>query len=113
MNRCSLFIGLTLFWLLSWTSTALAVTVHISDDTDVNLAQTSHNYGATETIIVRNVGTGGDRHGFVQFDFSALPADVEISQATLRLCLAKVTAPGLWISTWSKTPGRKARSPRA
>lgn len=62
-----------------------ALTLHATDDTDINLNNPSQNNGDKPSIFVRNVGVGGVRYGFAKFSLGALPTGAVISKATLRL----------------------------
>jgi hypothetical protein len=69
-------------------------TVHVTHDTNINLATPAQINGATTTVFVRNVGAGGERRAFLQFDLSTIPLSVSLEQAQLRLFLSAVNDPG-------------------
>ena len=66
------------FWLLG-ASPAGALTLQATDDSSTNLNQLNVNFGSNTSVFVRNVGSGGARHGFLEFNLSPLPADATIS----------------------------------
>ena len=70
------------FW---WYGASQALTLHTTDDTNINLNQPGQNNGAHAQVFVRNVGSGGVRHAFVKFDLSPLPAGTTVDKAILRL----------------------------
>jgi hypothetical protein len=83
--------------LLLWTVGGHSQTLHATDDSDVNINSPTQNNGANAAVFVRNVGSGGVRHGFARFDLSTLPAGVtgaEIAKATLRLWISDLQNEG-------------------
>ncbi|MEO5738965.1 MAG: DNRLRE domain-containing protein, partial [Vicinamibacterales bacterium] len=71
-----------------------AQTVHVTDDTNINLATPTQLNGATTSLFVRNIGAGGERRTFLQFDLSTLPSGVPVNKAMLRLWVSAVNDPG-------------------
>ena len=72
-----------------------ADTVRVTDDTNINLATPNQNNGASGSLFVRNVGSGGVRHGFLRFDLADLDPSRPIAQATLKLWVVTVENAGL------------------
>ena len=68
-----------------WNLPAQAITLHATDDTNINLNQPNQNNGANAQVFVRNVGSGGERQAFVKFDLSPLPAESTVDKAVIRL----------------------------
>ena len=68
-----------------WSLPAQAITLHVTDDTNINLNKQNQNNGTNAQVFVRNVGSGGERQAFVKFDLSPLPAGSIVERATLRL----------------------------
>jgi hypothetical protein len=81
------------FWLLG-ASPAGALTLQATDDSSTNLNQLNANFESNTSVFVRNVGSGGVRHGFLKFNLSPLPADATISRAVLRFWVNSVNNPG-------------------
>jgi len=71
-----------------------ALTLHVTDDTNINLNTPGQNNGDTQGVFVRNVGAGGVRHAFVKFDLTPLPPGVVVSKATLRLWVSEIQNAG-------------------
>lgn len=111
-------IGLLLAGLLL-AALAQAQTLHTVDDADVNLTTPGQNNGATTTVFVRNVGSGGVRHGFVKFDLGTLPAGItgnEVAKASLRLFVRDVADAGsidihVVLGPWNEATITAASSP--
>jgi hypothetical protein len=72
-----------------------AQTVHVRDDTNINLSMPAQTNGLATTLLVRNSGSGGERHTYLQFDTSSLPSGAPIAQARLRFWVVTVNDPGL------------------
>ena len=75
-------------------SPAVADTVHVLADTNINLATPTQVNGSSTSLFVRNSGAGGERHGYLRFDFTTLPPGTSLSQATLRFWVAAVNDDG-------------------
>ena len=75
-------------------SSSSAVTLHATDDTNVNLAQLSQINGASVDVFVRNVGTGGERHAYVRFDTSIIAPNTAIDRVQLRMWVSAVSTAG-------------------
>lgn len=76
---------------------ALAVTLHATDDTFIDLVATDANFGSNPNLIIQNVdmaNKSGERRVFARFDLGALPDDAEVAKATLRLWVDTVGVPG-------------------
>jgi hypothetical protein len=76
--------------LLLFATPGIADTVHLTDDTNINFDSRTQRNGTSRDVFVRNVGTGGVRHGFVRFDLSSLSPATLISKATLRLFVSRI-----------------------
>jgi len=87
-------ICLAVLLLVLWRAPGHALTLHVTDDTNINLNTPGQNNGDTQGVFVRNVGAGGVRHGFVRFDLTPLPPGVVITQATLRLWVSDLPNAG-------------------
>ena len=92
-----------IWWTLTVCATLAAVlcvspaggdTVHVSADTNINLASPMQVNGSGTSLFVRNSGAGGERHTFLRFDLTTLPPDTPLSQATLRLWVSAVNDDG-------------------
>jgi hypothetical protein len=77
-----------------FVASGYAVTLHATDDTNINLNQPTQNNGASVDIFVRNVGTGGVRHAFVRFELSVLPLNTSVRRAVLKFWVRDITDPG-------------------
>src|SRR5260221_8858939 len=73
---------------------ALADTLNVTADTDINLGTPTQINGSVTSFFVRNTGAGGERHAFLRFNLTVLPANTAISRATLRLYPTAVNDPG-------------------
>jgi len=73
--------------------TAVADTIHVTDDTYIDLTVPAGNYGASGSVVVSNVGASA-RRGFVRFDLSLVPAETGVSRASLRLWVESLSEPG-------------------
>ena len=74
-----------------------AVSFLPSDDAFIDMEQFDRNKGADERLVVRNIGNPvdqGNRHTYIRFDLSTLPADAPILNATMRLFVDQVFNPG-------------------
>lgn len=71
-----------------------AITLHATDDSHINLQAANQTNGNRVNLSVRNVGGGGERHAFVRFDLSPIPATSTIEKVTLRLFTDRVQNPG-------------------
>jgi hypothetical protein len=78
-----------------FVASGYAVTLHATDDTNINLNQPTQNNGTSVNVFVRNVGTGGVRHAFVRFELSILPPNTAIRRAVLKLWVRDITDPGV------------------
>jgi hypothetical protein len=87
-------LGAGLTMVLLCCAPAGADTVHVTDDTDINLNQPGQNNSGAATVFVRNVGAGGVRHAFLRFEVSSLPPGALVSQAFLRLWVSQLQDPG-------------------
>jgi hypothetical protein len=87
------FVG-TLACLIAATSLAVAQSIDVVKDTNVNLNAVNQVHGADETLLVRNVGGGGTRRSFLQFDLSTLPPGSVVSKATMRVFVNSVATAG-------------------
>ena len=90
MRRMISTICLAVLLLVLWRAPGHALTLHLTDDTNINLNNLGQNNGGSQTVLVRNVGAGGVRHAFAKFDLTPLPPGVVISPATLRLWVSKL-----------------------
>jgi len=70
-----------------------ALTLHLTDDTDLDRANPAAINGANTTVVIRSPNAG-ERQGFARFDLSALPASVPVVKATLRMFVRSVTTAG-------------------
>ncbi|MGH8477041.1 MAG: DNRLRE domain-containing protein [Methylococcales bacterium] len=68
--------------------------VFVSDDAYVNAGSVIQNNGGTQTLVIRNVGAGGVRRGFVRFDLSAVPSGLVVDRAVLKVYVNQVSSPG-------------------
>ena len=89
MRRYITFYGIVVI-MLFWATTGFAVTLYVNGDTDINFNQVTENYGTKRYLVVSPT-----REAFVSFDLSALPADMEINHAALKLWVGKLNNPGL------------------
>jgi hypothetical protein len=71
-----------------------ADTLPAVSDTNINLSTPNQNNGTNDLVYVRNTGTGGNRTGFVRVDLSAIPANLPIQSARLRLFVSEVQVSG-------------------
>jgi hypothetical protein len=71
---------------------AHALSLHLSDDADINQAIPTENSGTKKSLNIRNVGSS--REGYARFDLTALPKDAEITLAMLRIYVSDVDVPG-------------------
>ncbi len=76
------------------TTPSRADTVKVAADAHVNFNTPNQNNGEALRISVRNIGTGGVRHGFLRLDLTDLIPGHPIEQATLRLWVDAVEDPG-------------------
>ena len=119
MKRSNIFIGLLFGLLIISTTPVHAITLHATDDTDINLNTPNQNNGGTATIFVRNVGTGGVRHGLVRVDLGVLPSGItgaEIAKATLRLWVKDLDNEGsidfhVVLNSWNEAAVTAATGP--
>lgn len=70
-----------------------ALTLPLTDDTDIDRNNPTSINGASPTVVIRSPNAG-ERQGFARFDLSALPADVPVTKATLRLWVRSITTAG-------------------
>ena len=110
MKRYIAFLGIFIVFLF-WTATGFALTVNVNNDTDINLNKPNQNNGVKKSLVLSST-----REAFVSFDFFALPPDLKINQATLKLWLGKITNPGLIDlhivqETWNELTITAAASP--
>ena len=76
---------------------AFSHTLHVTDDTESNLNKPNENNGKARNLLIKNVGSGGDRHGYFKFDLSSLGASVvgeDVKKATLRIYVHNVDNEG-------------------
>jgi hypothetical protein len=102
--------------LFFWLGSAKAHTLHVTDDTNINLSQPSQNNGASADVFVRNVGTGGERHGYVRFETSPILPNTPILSAILRIWVSQVATAGsidLYVVTgvWTEATLNAAAQP--
>ena len=93
-RACLSTLGILVACLTVAPSPAFAQTVHVKDDTNINLAMGTQVNGTATSLFVRNIGSGGERHTYLQFDMTSVPSDVLINQAKLRLFIVAVNDPG-------------------
>lgn len=74
---------------------AFADTIHVDDDSYVNLSSENQKNGSDTAIYVRNSGGGGVRKTFLFFDVSSIPPSATIAKAILRLYVAEITDAGI------------------
>lgn len=77
-----------------WTLPAGSDTLHVTADTNINLDSPGQVNGSSTSLFVRNSGSGGERHAFLQFSLGTLPSGISVGQATLRLWVATVNDSG-------------------
>jgi len=87
-------LSLAFLFLFLWGAPGYALTLHVTDDTNINLNNPGQNNGGAQDVLVRNVGAGGVRHAFARFDLTPLPPGAVISKATLRLWVSNFQNPG-------------------
>ena len=83
--------------MLLWTSPAVAITLHPTDDTNINLNRVNQVNGTHAQVFVRNVGGGGERQGFVKFDLSPIPTGLQptiVKKVILRLFVNRLQNAG-------------------
>src|SRR5689334_19699525 len=76
-------------------TSASADTIHVIDDTFINLSQPTSNKGNSLELTISNAS--GERRGFALFDVSTLPASLasaQIESATLRFWVKSVNGAG-------------------
>ena len=91
-----------------WPFSALAITLHVTDDADVRIrTKTTHEHSKHserdsdhdssdgDTVSVRHSRHGKQWLGFVKFDVSFLAPDIPIERAMLRMWISKLRQPGL------------------
>ena len=78
-----------------WASPGFTDTVHVTDDSFINLNRPNQNKGTNESVRVNDAGAG--RHGLARFKLSTLPlgtTSLDIDRATLRLFPHQVNTAG-------------------
>ena len=93
-KACALTLGALIVCVVAGARPADAQTVHVTDDTNVNLAMPSQINGVATSLFVRNIGSGGERHTYLRFDLSTVPSGVLINQAMLRFWVLAVNDAG-------------------
>jgi len=98
--------------ILAWPFSALAITLHVMDDTDVRVRgkifsssthknsnhserDSDHDSSDRETISVRHSRHGKQSLGFVKFDVSLLPPNTPVERAILRMWISNLRDHGL------------------
>ena len=85
------FLSLVLF---GWSNVSHALTLHVTDDTYIQLNKPNQTNGKSKKLLIRNMGGGDEGQVFVKFDLSAVPAGADINQAILRLWVDTIKNPG-------------------
>ena len=116
MSRMISIICLAVMLVFLWRAPGHALTLHVTDDTNINLNNLGQNNGDSQIVLVRNVGGGGVRHAFAKFDLTPLPPGVVISRATLRLWVSDLPNAGsidlhLVTGTWDEGSLTAATAP--
>lgn len=93
-KACALTLGALIVCVVAGARPADAQTVHVTDDTNVNLAMPTQVNGTATSLFVRNSGSGGERHTYLRFDLSTVPSGVLINQAMLRFWVLAVNDAG-------------------
>ena len=73
---------------------SVADTVHLSDDTFMYDANPLQPYGNRKNIYVGTLASGAKTQGYVKFDLLTLPADANVSKATLRVYINRIWGNG-------------------
>ena len=97
MNRFTCFLAMGALFLIIGRGEGFAHTLHVTDDTETNLNQLNENNGNAANLLIKNAGTGGDRHVFLHFELGTLPAGLtgaDIDKATLRVFVHNIDNPG-------------------
>ena len=87
-------LGLLAICVTAGATRAAGQTVHVRDDTNINLAMPTQVNGIANSLFVRNIGSGGERHTYLQFELSSVPSGVPINRASLRIWVLAVNDPG-------------------
>lgn len=76
-------VSLLMFFVFCAGANAATETFDVTEDTFINEAYPSNNYGSTGSIVVSNVPI--DRYGFLDFEEVSLPEDAVVDDANLEL----------------------------
>ncbi|HUY03593.1 MAG TPA: DNRLRE domain-containing protein [Rhodocyclaceae bacterium] len=82
-----------------WTPAASSVTLPASQDTWIDEAHSSSNYGSSISFTVTKGPRGKSGRGLVRFDLSSIPASQVLKSATLRLFTGSFSNPKASILT--------------
>lgn len=85
-------IGLAAVLLAAMPTPSSALTLVVNNDTMVDSDTLTTQYGSSDVLGIRNVGS--TQRTFAKFDLTALPQNAVITQATLRVFIKQVLAPG-------------------